>query len=515
MILRLALASALAATVAGHAAMISPAPRSAHAQTFDAANKCDCQETGHCYSNITGDARYCGLGCLGEACLYYQIGCFAGCGTCSYTGKDLYPSAEDLQLAGDCKPIAPTLPEEMRSYNKDTLSTMGDWTKVNPWRAPGTAGRGNSKFQPCGVNSGWITDHPSRGSAGPGAGGQPVGANGTDLPPVGPPTVWHAGGVADVEFSIYANHGGGYAYRLCPTPEAGDVPTEGCFEGGYLSFATDTTTIKYHDGSRAPFNISAKTTDVGTYPQGSQWRLNPIPMCNCDQGAYCRGAADAAVDTAAEEKKAADFLRAIKSGGKACHAVSKAQCGSEIGVNTCLKCATGGSYDCEQCCPGFVSVSQGGYTWCQPNKCQALMEKDCASQRSKGTLQCDSCLKTNWDALTAAGCTVSDAKWCSGKAPPSPSPSPPSKPTQFTPYPKTYLPDGVTSSSCPTGLMFNASWPEGAGSGPTASGYGDATYSMTDKVGVPNKPGKYSLSWRWDCEQTPQVWNSCADIVIV
>merc|ERR1711862_321068 len=26
--------------------------------------------------------------------------------------------------------------------------------------------------------------------------------------------------------------------------------------------------------------------------------------------------------------------------------------------------------------------------------------------------------------------------------------------------------------------------------------------------------GTYVLSWRWDCEETDQVWNSCADIVI-
>ena len=28
------------------------------------------------------------------------------------------------------------------------------------------------------------------------------------------------------------------------------------------------------------------------------------------------------------------------------------------------------------------------------------------------------------------------------------------------------------------------------------------------------EPGTYSLSWRWDCEQTPQVWNSCADVIL-
>jgi hypothetical protein len=37
-----------------------------------------------------------------------------------------------------------------------------------------------------------------------------------------------------------------------------------------------------------------------------------------------------------------------------------------------------------------------------------------------------------------------------------------------------------------------------------------------DKVLVPRgvRPGKYVLSFRWDCEHTPQVWSGCADIYI-
>jgi predicted carbohydrate-binding protein with CBM5 and CBM33 domain len=39
---------------------------------------------------------------------------------------------------------------------------------------------------------------------------------------------------------------------------------------------------------------------------------------------------------------------------------------------------------------------------------------------------------------------------------------------------------------------------------------------VVDQVQVPAdlSPGKYVLSLRWDCEQTPQVWFSCADISI-
>ena len=28
------------------------------------------------------------------------------------------------------------------------------------------------------------------------------------------------------------------------------------------------------------------------------------------------------------------------------------------------------------------------------------------------------------------------------------------------------------------------------------------------------KPGKWVLQWRWDCEESDQIWASCADITI-
>jgi len=40
-------------------------------------------------------------------------------------------------------------------------------------------------------------------------------------------------------------------------------------------------------------------------------------------------------------------------------------------------------------------------------------------------------------------------------------------------------------------------------------------WHIVDKVVVPEKEGEYVLSWRLDCEQTPQIWTNCADIRIV
>jgi len=38
--------------------------------------------------------------------------------------------------------------------------------------------------------------------------------------------------------------------------------------------------------------------------------------------------------------------------------------------------------------------------------------------------------------------------------------------------------------------------------------------SIVDELIVPMEAGEYWLSWRWDCEQTPQIWNSCADVTV-
>jgi hypothetical protein len=42
-------------------------------------------------------------------------------------------------------------------------------------------------------------------------------------------------------------------------------------------------------------------------------------------------------------------------------------------------------------------------------------------------------------------------------------------------------------------------------------------FSIMDKVEVPDhlEEGEYLLSWRWDCEQSPQIWQQCADIRLV
>ena len=51
---------------------------------------------------------------------------------------------------------------------------------------------------------------------------------------------------------------------------------------------------------------------------------------------------------------------------------------------------------------------------------------------------------------------------------------------------------------------------------PDLYGRGPFTVSLTDEVRVPAglAPGHYVLSWRWDAEQTKQVWSHCSDVVV-
>ena len=39
---------------------------------------------------------------------------------------------------------------------------------------------------------------------------------------------------------------------------------------------------------------------------------------------------------------------------------------------------------------------------------------------------------------------------------------------------------------------------------------------IADTVVVPKtlKPGKYVLGWRYDCEETAQIWQNCADVQV-
>merc|ERR550539_194044 len=60
-------------------------------------------------------------------------------------------------------------------------------------------------------------------------------------------TQWPAGSVQEAAWGIQANHGGGYAWRLCKTPDDGDMSklTEECFQANQLTYANDKSYMQW------------------------------------------------------------------------------------------------------------------------------------------------------------------------------------------------------------------------------------------------------------------------------
>merc|ERR1719329_1138525 len=78
-----------------------------------------------------------------------------------------------------------------------------------------------------------------------------------------------------------------------------------------------------------------------------------------------------------------------------------------------------------------------------------------------------------------------------------------------------YTKHGRATPDCVYGTMFEPGFDEFHQGYLRPGNTGKNHFSVMDQVNVPNKPGSFLLSWRWDCEEADQVWTSCADIEIV
>jgi len=93
-------------------------------------------------------------------------------------------------------------------------------------------------------------------------------------------TEWKAGDVVEAAWGITGNHGGGYAYRLCKVPEEGmGALTEECFQQGHLEFFGNIQALQVGENVSSRVAFEAHRTKEGTFPKGSQWTRNPVPLC--------------------------------------------------------------------------------------------------------------------------------------------------------------------------------------------------------------------------------------------
>ena len=268
----------LIAAASAHSNLIWPKPRNA-IDTFlpewsggkapttweDGENPCAC---------INGTGQACDIG---QTCLWFSVGCGIGCPECD--GLNANPNGKDRCNNG----MKPTINNPLhRTYNRAAKAgSDADWTKHNPWRAPGTA----PVYDPCGMAAG--APHPTAGH------GEytttkfaQVGDRGSALPKMPSGVVWRAGDVVETAWSIRANHGGGWQYRLCP---AASNLTEACFQSTPIPFAANSDLL-LANGTR--FTLSdAQSTFVsdGTLPVGSTWQMNPLPNTRDFPGGHFPG----------------------------------------------------------------------------------------------------------------------------------------------------------------------------------------------------------------------------------
>jgi hypothetical protein len=212
---------------------------------------------------------------VGQSCLWFSQGCTIGCEACD--GSPSNPNEKDKCGSGMnatlCDPLH-------RTYNRAAAcNSEADVYRHNPWRAPGNA----PVYHPCGMAGGGPAQQ----------GGEAKitttrftkqGDLGSTLPAAPTGVAWKAGGIATAKWSIRANHGGGYQYRLCP---AGGALTEECFRKTPLAFATGVHLLEWASSKYAPLNtpdgseyINGTYVSEGTEPAGSTWAMNPLPYSN-------------------------------------------------------------------------------------------------------------------------------------------------------------------------------------------------------------------------------------------
>jgi len=335
--------------------------------------------------------------------------------------------------SGPCceNPMKPTLTSpELLSFKSDVGSTGNN--TFNPWFAPGFA----PVLDPCGIVGGYKWDNPALYFGGPEKFGSNVPCNsdpakgpicpingmsapedmqfkagtfGSELfhnaltkPRAGeeqPVTQWTAGGVAEVgQGALWANHGGGYQWRLCSVAEftADGIKNEECFQRSPLEYATSKSAIQFGvnhrmmnktGGSRVEFDavrVTGANTD-GVMPKGSTWTKFPVPNCGPEQ----------------------EFNSLLQRCKQPTHLHGK-----PLALN-------------------FPEPAEGAYGY--------------------GSVFLNQLNNTDSETILEAQREITD----------------------------------------------------------------HYDFTVVDTVKVPEKEGRYVLSWRWDAEQTPQVWNNCALVDIV
>ena len=256
----------------------------------------------------------------GQSCYWFSNGCTVGCGVCDGTANHvghggqsfLFKNmtwkqlvAKNISMPNPYNPEPGTLtmdPKSVQNFQRHpvkpncanptakptlcdprlrTVNTQAacgspeDIYYYSPWRYPGNA----PVIDACGSAGGRFSGqgHGGAGATYTNTSVAKQGDMGSHLPAMAPQATVRAGGLLETRWTVMANHGGGYAYRIA---RADGPLTEASFGENPLDFV-GLSALRW-DGDAAmqlSFNATEKgwETNVGTVPKGSTWRKVPIP----------------------------------------------------------------------------------------------------------------------------------------------------------------------------------------------------------------------------------------------
>lgn len=255
-----------AATTKAHSNLIYPKPRNAIDSTLpewaDGKSPYVWQPNGNPPCACANGTESCSSA---QTCLWFSVGCSIGCEQCDGGEKGgANPGMTDRCGSG----MKATINDpKYRTVNRDApAGSDEDWSKFNPWRAPGAA----PVYDSCGRASGGPHETGGHGEF-TNTTFANIGDVGSKLPKMPSGAVWKVGSVVEAWWSIRANHGGGYQYRLCPL---GSELNEECFMKTPMPFAGNSHIVL---GNGTKIEIESTFVSEGTLPHGSTWQMNPIP----------------------------------------------------------------------------------------------------------------------------------------------------------------------------------------------------------------------------------------------
>ena len=199
-----------------------------------------------------------------QTCLWFNVGTTIGCKVPD--GGDTGPSNPNkIDRCGSGMNATNNDPTHRTINRGAKAGSDADWTRWNPWRAPGHA----PVYDACGRASGSYQATPGKGEftdtkyAKLGDLGSKV------LPKYDTGTVWRVGSTVETMTSFRTNHGGGYQFRLCPA----DNLTKACFQQTPMPFVGNSK-LMIADGSI--IDVESVDVSTGTLPVGSTWRMLAI-----------------------------------------------------------------------------------------------------------------------------------------------------------------------------------------------------------------------------------------------